>query len=299
MIEATTAGEVAVSEARHLLSVQATLGEGPCWFDDALWFVDIKSKRLYRHDPAKGALVHWDAPEFIGWALPSAGGDLIVGLQSGPHRFDPATGVFTQIARVHVDLPDNRLNDAATHASGRLYFGTMDNVEAGATGQVFVLDAGVVSETSIPPTEITNGPAISPDGETLYHVDTLARTVTAHAVAADGTLGPAKPFLTITDDAMGYPDGAICDAQGGVWIAFFFGSAARRFAPDGTMTHEVRFPVSNITKVALGGPDGLTGYATTARQGLSEEQLAAQPLAGDVFTFAVDVGAAPLVPANT
>jgi sugar lactone lactonase YvrE len=62
------------------------------------------------------------------------------------------------------------------------------------------------------------------------------------------------------------------------------------------MTAEVRFPVANITKIALGGEDGKTAYATTARQGLSADALAAQPLAGNVFTFRVDVGAAPVTP---
>jgi sugar lactone lactonase YvrE len=36
------------------------------------------------------------------------------------------------------------------------------------------------------------------------------------------------------------------------------------------------FPVANITKIAFGGPDLRTAYATTAAKGLSEER-AAQP----------------------
>ena len=79
-----------------------------------------------------------------------------------------------------------------------------------------------------------------------------------------------------------------------MWVGFFGGWSARRYGPDGVMTDEVRFPVSNITKIALGGPDGRTAYATTARQGLSEEQLAEQVQAGDIFTFRVEVPAKPL-----
>ena len=66
----------------------------------------------------------------------------------------------------------------------------------------------------------------------------------------------------------------------------------------GAMTDEVRFPVANVTKVALGGPDGRTAYATSARQGLSSAALAAQPLAGDVFTFPVTIGATPVTLAD-
>lgn len=283
--------------AQHFLTVGAELGEGPVWIDDALWFVDIKGRRLYRHRPASGATDRWDAPEYIGWVLPAAAGDLIVGLQSGPHRFAPDAG-FARIAEVDAHLPANRLNDAAIDAAGRLYFGTMDNDERAPNGRVFVLDRGVVSPTSIDPVVITNGPAIAPAGDRLYHVDTLARTVSVHAIAADGSLGPAAPFLAFTGDE-GWPDGATCDAEGGVWLGFFGGGAARRYAPDGRLTDEVRFPVANVTKVAIGGPDGRTAYATTARQGLDEAARAAQPQAGDVFTFPVAVAAAPAQRANS
>ena len=283
--------------ATHLLSIGAELGEGPIWIDDALWFVDIKGRRIYRHVPATGALDHWDAPEFVGWIVPGAVG-LIAGLQSGPHRFSPEDGGFARIAEIDAHLPDNRLNDAAIDRAGRLYFGTMDNLEASASGRVFLLDEGAVSVTAINPCVITNGPAITPAGDRLYHVDTLARAVIVHPLGEDGTVGAGEAFVRFTGDE-GHPDGAICDAEGGVWIGFFGGAAARRFAPDGTMTDEVRFPVSNVTKIALGGADGRTAFATTARQGLSDAERTAQPQAGDIFTFPVTVPAAPAVVANS
>jgi len=289
---------MAVMQAEHALTIGAELGEGPAWIDGALWFVDIKRLRIYRHRAETGATDGWDAPEMVGWVLPSHAGDLIVGLQSGPHRFDPATSRFTRIVEIDAHLPANRLNDAAIDAEGRIFFGTMDNDEAQASGSVYVLDRGAVRRSSIPATVITNGPAITPAGDRLYHVDTLARTVTAHTIAADGSVGVGEPFMHFTGDE-GHPDGAICDAEGGVWLGFYGGWAARRFAPDGSMTDEVRLPVSNVTKVALGGADGRTAYATTARQGLDAGALADQPLAGDVFTFRVAVPAAPPRRANS
>lgn len=285
-------------EATHLLTVGAELGEGPVWIGDALWFVDIKGRTILRHTPATGALDRWAAPEFVGWILPAADGALIAGLQSGPHRFSAATGRFEPIARVDAEHPANRLNDAAVHPGGRVYFGTMDNDEAAATGRVFALDRGIVTPTAIAPAVITNGPAIAPDGRRLYHVDTLARRITAYAIDAAGGLSSPEPFVALAGD-QGHPDGAICDAEGGVWLGCYGGWAARRYDPSGALTDEVRFPVANVTKVAIGGPDGLTAYATTARQGLSADELAAQPLAGDVFTFPVAIGAVPAAVANS
>jgi sugar lactone lactonase YvrE len=51
----------------------------------------------------------------------------------------------------------------------------------------------------------------------------------------------------------------------------------------------VRFPCSNITKLAFGGPDLRSAYVTTARHHLSAEQRQTQPLAGGLFRFDVDV----------
>jgi D-xylonolactonase len=282
-----------MQQAEHCLTVGATLGEGPIWVDDALWFVDIKQQRIYRHDPAAGTLDHWASPEMVGWVVPAQRGGFVAGLKSGPHHFDPSTGAFGRLAEVDTHLPANRLNDACVDGQGRIWFGTMDNDETSLSGRLFQWAAGLVTPTSADAVCITNGPAISPDDSTLYHVDTLGKVILAHAILGDGTLGPATEFARF-GDADGHPDGAICDAEGGVWVGFYGGWAARRYGPDGVMTDEVRFPVSNITKIALGGPDGRTAYATTARQGLSEEQLAEQVQAGDIFTFRVEVPAKPL-----
>lgn len=286
------------ARAEHLLSVGATLGEGPVWIDEMLWFVDIKRKTVFRFDPGSRDLASWTAPEYVGWLLPSAHQGPIAGLKSGPHRFLPDTGAFERIAGVQAELPENRLNDAAIDGLGRIWFGTMDNREETETGLVFVLDRGAVADTGIAPVTITNGPAISPCGSIIYHVDTLGRKVIRHTIEPDGSPSAGEIFLQFSEKE-GYPDGATCDAEGAVWIAFFGGAAARRFATDGTKTHETSFPVSNVTKIALGGLDGHTAYATTARQGLSGAQLTAEPQAGDLFTFRVDVPAPPARRANT
>ena len=275
-------------QADHALTIGAMLGEGPIWIGDALWFVDIKGRRLYRHHPATGALDQWDAPEMVGWIVPAAVGGFIVGLQSGPHRFDPETASFERMATIEPDLPANRLNDATVDPAGRLWFGTMDNRETDTSGRLYRWDGAAAVDSGADAVMIANGPAIDPAGTRLYHVDTAGKCVIAHPLAADGTLGAGEVFLVFGDDD-GYPDGAICDADGGVWLGFFGGWQVRRYAPDGTLTDTVDFPVANITKIALGGPDGRTAWVTTARQGLDEAALAAQPLAGDVFTFRVAV----------
>ena len=281
-------------EPRNVRNVAADLGEGPVWVesDRALWFVNIKGPRLYRYDPATGERRSFDAPEMIGFALPTRSGKFIAGLQSGLHRFDPSTGAFSLLAEVEPQLPGNRLNDAVTDPSGAMWFGSMDVAETSNSGAFYRFASGEVRPTGIGNIVITNGPAVSPDGKTLYVVDTLARTIEAADIRPDGTLGQRRPFVTIAEGE-GYPDGPTVDAEGCIWISLYAGWETRRYSLAGELLQRVRFPVANITKIAFGGPDLLTAFATTARQFLTPDELEQQPEAGDLFAFQVDVPGVP------
>lgn len=273
--------------AQSVCAVGATLGEGPAWIDDALWFVDIKQQKLHRFTPDHGTLDSWSAPAQPGWVLPSSDGSLLCGLQTGLHHFHAGNGAFTPLVAVEPSQPGNRLNDAAVDCHGRLWLGSMDDAETAPTGHIYRGDARGVARL-LGGITITNGPAVSADGTLLYHVDTLARTIYVSEIDDDGTLRGTRPFVTIASGE-GHPDGPVVDAEGYLWVGLWGGWSARRYSPAGDLVQTVRFPVANVTKIALGGRDGLTAYATTATKGLSATERADQPLAGNVFTFALDV----------
>ena len=281
-----------MTEPRNVWDLHCELGEGPVWVEGALWFVDIKRQRVYRYDPASGEKREWAAPEQIGFIVPAEGGGFVAGLQSGLHRFDPESGAFTLVTEMEPERPNNRLNDGVVDPHGRLWFGTMDNGEKDKSGAFYRFERGAVLRTHIEGIAITNGPAVSPDGRILYFVDTLAGTIEAADVDAHGQLSNRRPFVKI-DPKEGHPDGPTIDAEGCVWISLYAGWEARRYSPAGELVGRVRFPVSNITKIAFGGDDLRTVWATTARQLLTPEQIAKQPQIGDLFEFRVDVPGMP------
>lgn len=275
-------------------NLEAELGEGPVWVnrDSALWFVDIKKRKIHRYDPANGEKRSWDAPEQVGFILPSERGGFIAGLQSGLSHFDDQRGTFELIVEVEPDLPDNRLNDGAVDPSGRLWFGTMDNNEKAKSGAFYCFADGQVKKTGIEDIAITNGPAISPDGRIIYFVDTLRGAIEAADIGEDGSLANRRAFVKI-DPRNGYPDGPTVDSNGDLWISLYAGWEAQRFSSRGELSEQVRFPVANITKIAFGGNDLRTVFATTARQLLGTDAIAKQPQIGDLFEFRVDVPGVP------
>lgn len=285
---------MAGGDPHSVLSVGATLGEGPVWVarDAALWFVDIKDHRIHRFDPAQGIGRSWSVPGQIGWILPTDDGLFAVGLQSGVHRFDPAQRSFTLLHAPETHMPGNRQNDACVAPDGAIWFGTMDDAEEADSGYFYRFHKGACVQTGLPAVSITNGPALSPDGRTLYHTDTMGKSIWRTDLAADGTAGDTRLFARIEDDA-GYPDGPTIDAEGCLWTGLFDGWAVRRYDPAGQLMREIRFPVANITKIAFGGDDLSTAYATTARKGLDMTARAQQPLAGDLFAFDPGVAGLP------
>jgi sugar lactone lactonase YvrE len=270
-------------------AVGAELGEGPVWHagERAVYFVDIKQSQIHRYAPSTGERATWTALAAPGFLVHHAGGGFICGLKDGLYRFDSRSGGFSRILEVEPHLPGNRLNDGFVDAGGYLWFGSMDDWEAQPTGTLYRVGDHGEAEARDQDYVITNGPTMSPDGATLYHGDTLRRVVYSFDVDAAGQLTRKRPFARI--EGSGYPDGMAVDAEGFVWVALFGGARIERYAPDGRLVGQIPFPCANVTKLAFGGDDLRTVFATTARKGLSPDALSRQPLAGGLFTFRADV----------
>jgi len=259
------------------------LGEGPVWSvaDQALHYVDIKQGHVHRlHSPSGSHGTHdvGGMPSFI---VPTADSGHIVGSGSGLHHLHDGT---LSKAFVTIPQPDhNRTNDATVAPDGRLWFGTMDNNERQPTGRLWCLDRGTLRSTEIGAI-VTNGPAFSRDGQWLYHVDSVERTIWRHEMRANGMPGPGERFVQLHPDE-GHPDGIVIDAQDCLWVALWDGWGIRRYAPDGALLQHVALPCARVTKLAFGGHDLATAYVTTARTGLTPAELAEQPLAGGLFAF--------------
>ena len=273
--------------------IGALLGEGPFWSapEQAVWFVDIKGRAIHRYHEPTGETRTWAAPADPGFILPAHDGTLIAGLQTGLHRFDAHTGRFTLLYAVEPHEAHNRLNDGYVDDEGYLWFGSMDDHEKDPSGALYQLtDDGLKRRDA--DYCITNGPACSPDGRTLYHTDTLKRVIYAFDRTREGELSNRRVFTRMGADD-GYPDGPIADSTGVVWSGLYGGWGVNQYTPAGMLLGKLPLPCSNVTKQAFGGADLRTLYITTAWKGLSEEDHAKQPLAGGLFRVRVDTPGLP------
>ena len=269
---------------RCLWDAGCTLGEGPIWDGRAglVRFVDIERSQVHRLDPATGERRSWTAPCRVGSIAVRAAGGFVAGTQVGFALLDPDAGTFAVIDHPEADMPTNRFNDGKADPHGVFWAGTMDDRKQDRSGVLYALRPDRTWAAIDLGYRITNGPAFSPDGRTLYHTDTIDRTTFAFDLEPDGRIANRRVFRD-WHDVGGVPDGMTTDASGHLWVAFWGDWCLRRVAPDGSIVGEYPLPVAQVTSAAFGGPALDRLFVTSARAELSAADLAGQPLAGGLF----------------
>ena len=270
--------------AELVLDARARLGEGPLWDERrrvVVW-VDILAPAVHAFHPGDGSdtLIPVDQP--VGAVALREQEGLLLALEDGFWLRDDG-GRMLRLAPVEADDRSIRMNDGRVDPAGRFYCGTMAYDERPGAASLYRLEPDGRTARVLTGATISNGIDWSPDGRTCWYIDTPTRGVDAFDYDREtGALRHRRRVITIPDGA-GWPDGLTVDAEGCVWVAFWGGWCVRRYAPDGAFDREIRLPVAQVTSCTFGG-DGLDElYITTAWNGLSDADRAAQPLAGGLF----------------
>jgi sugar lactone lactonase YvrE len=263
------------------IAVQATasLGEGPTWDSrtGTLIWIDILAPEIHRWNPSTGRNETSSAPQHVGAAKPRASGGLVVNLRDGVAIVDTA-GEYRWL--VYWARDEVRGNDAAVDAAGRLWAGTMRYDSAEGGGWLARVEPDGKASMVLEKVTISNGVGWSPDNTRMYFADTPTGLLDVFDYdLATGAVTSRRHLV----DVDGSPDGLCVDADGCVWVALWGAGQVRRYTPDGTLDRTITVPASQTTACCFGG-DRLTDlYITTARVGLSDQELAEQPLSGSVF----------------
>ena len=277
---------------RCIWAAGAVLGEGTLWSvrHQALYWVDILGHQLHRYHPATQARDSWDFDEEISAvAERSQAPELLLTLRHGFAFFNLKTGVLQRLHQPETERLSNRFNDGKCDAQGRFWGGTMDFAGKALTGALYRYSADGQCERLADGYAVTNGPTWSRDGHTLYFNDTVQRQVQAFDFDPTlGTMGNRRVWLEFSQDD-GFPDGMTIDAAGRLWIAHWGGSCVTCHDPvTAVELARVTLPTSHITNCAFGGANLTTLFISSAYTELSAAQLAAEPLAGSLFSVETD-----------
>lgn len=290
-------GSALTGAARTVVAARAVNGECPQWdvLRSRLYWVDMRKPALHAWEPASSQALSWEMPAWIGCYGILGDGRLVVALRTGLYVFTPTTGALAFIAPAPYDPRRFCFNDGRCDRSGRLVIGLMAHPLQGSThaGQpqfapLWSWAGSGLSALSLPPVRISNGLAFSPDGRTLYHSDTAAKTIWACDWDEDSGIACNQRIFARIDEGgdTGGPDGATVDSDGCYICAVFGAGCLLRFDPSGRLERRFPLPVRYPTMPALGG-DGLTTlYVTSASfpdQG--DDKDVDDPFAGDLLAL--------------
>jgi D-xylonolactonase len=187
---------------------------------------------------------------------------------------DPARGVLG-------------FNDLCTDAEGRIYVGSVAFIasdSAGREGQppgrLHLIDLDGTSRVVAEDVLLSNGLGFSPDGQRLYHSDSLRNAVYVYEVKPDGDLGEKRLFA---ETGRGLPDGLAVDSGGTVWVALAEDSRVTGYSPEGREIASIGVPEPMVTSLCFGGPDLRDLYIVSGSEGLDTDR------GGSIHRLRVDV----------
>lgn len=235
---------------------QCILGEGPVssgpTHSEMQW-VDIEGKKVFSRNLENGKVSEYEVSEDIGFIIPTQSGKNLLGTVSGPVLYD-GKEIFPFASRIENDVTPMRWNDAKVDPLGDLWLGSMAYSESGDFGALYRLK-GKTSELKkyVTGVGISNGLAWSSDQKTFFYIDTLVFGVDAFDFSSEGISNRRR--VIDFDTKQGFPDGMCIDTEEGLWIAFYHGSAIRRYDTRNNfkLTHEIKLPAQRTTSCAFAG----------------------------------------------
>jgi L-arabinonolactonase len=279
-----------VAELIDVIRVGNTLGEGVAWdpVHEYLWWTDIQERKLYRYDPVGGSLKNYALPERLAsFGFVENSERLIGAFESGFALYDPESGQIEWVVRPEHGAPDVRFNDGRVDRRGRFWAGSMTEGRGPPRGKLYCLE-GRRAQVHLNNIAISNSLCFSPDGKHLYFADTPHREILRYDMdAVTGHLSNRLTFVRTPPGA--FPDGSNVDAAGYLWNAHWGAGRVVRYAPDGSVRHEIEIPTSQPTCIAFGGKSLDLLFVSSAREGLTPKSLRSEPHAGDLFVYRTEV----------
>lgn len=272
------------AQARIHDATACLLGEGALWHPERgeLWWFDILGRFL--HGPGtRHALPEMTSA--AGWVDRDT---LLMAQRGALVRIDLVSGAMETVAPLDPGNPVVRSNDGRADPWGGFWVSTMGigtEPKAGAIWRYFRGEMRrLVADVTIP-----NAICFAPDGSHAFYADTDRQIVWRQPLSDRDGVPVGEPVVHL--DFRGTdlnPDGAVTDADGTIWIAFWGSGRIGGYAMDGSPVGEFTCPAHQVTCPAFGGDGFSTLYCTSAAAGIEQGILAREP--GQGRTFAWDTG---------
>ena len=276
--------KIKTSKPECIWQTKAFLGEGALWVKslNSIYFTDIKRKKIFTFNTKTKRKKIIKINKEIGFLSHIKKKIFILGLKGELRIVNLKNNKKIKSIFIEIDKPLNRLNDGKTDPSGRLWFGSMDNLERNIqNGSLYCLNKNLKLKMVDNKYMITNGPAFINE-KNFYHTDTKKRIIYKIKIDKNLNILEKKIFKKFVD-VEGFPDGMTTDRFKNLWVCHFGGSSISVFNQKGKKIYKIKLPAKNVTNCAFGGANNNDLYITTALKGLKEIDKKKYNLSGSLF----------------
>ena len=282
--------KIKTSQPEVLWNSKCILGEGVTWVKEhnSLYYVDIKRKKIFKLNYKNKNKKIYKIEKEIGFLAHVSKNTFVLGLQGEIRIVDLKKKNKKISIKIEKKFKNNRINDGKTDHQGRLWFGTMDNLERNIhNGSLYCLDSNLNLNQVDKNYMITNGPAFI-NKRCFYHTDSKKKIVYKIYIDKNLKVISKKIFIKFRKNE-GSPDGMTLDNYQNLWICHYNGSCISVYNKKGNKLHSVNMPTKNITNCAFGGYRNSELFVTTAIKGMSKKELKLFPLSGNLFKIKTNV----------
>ena len=282
--------KIKTSQPEVLWNSKCILGEGVTWVKEhnSLYFVDIKGKKIFKLNYKNKSKKIFKIDKEIGFLAHISKNTFALGLQGEIRIVDLKNKIKIKSIKIEKKIKKNRINDGKTDHQGRLWFGTMDNLERNIhNGSLYCLDSNLNLNQVDKNYMITNGPAFI-NKRCFYHTDSKKKIVYKIYIDKNLKVISKKIFVKFRKNE-GSPDGMTLDNYQNLWICHYNGSCISVYNKKGNKLHSVNMPTKNITNCTFGGYRNSELFVTTAIKGMSKKELKLFPLSGNLFKIKTNV----------
>jgi len=238
--------------------------------------IKTKKKKIFKVNKEIGFVSHIKENVFI------------LGLKSELRIINLINKKVLHSIKIEPNKINNRLNDGKTDPKGRLWFGTMDNLERKKSfGSLYCLNNKLKLHKVDSKYYITNGPAFL-NKNNFYHTDSKKKII--YKIRINDKLKILKKSVFLKFRKVdGFPDGMTTDMKNNLWVCHYAGGCVSVYNLKGKKIHKINLPAKNITNCTFGGSKYNELYVSTARKDLKIKDIKKYPLSGSLFKIKMNI----------
>jgi sugar lactone lactonase YvrE len=274
------------------------LGESIIWHEatGTIMWVDLLDPALFVHDPKTGNTKNSPLPlqaPIGSIAATTNPKQLIIAHGNGLSLLHLDTLTLEPFCDPEAGRADIIYNDIKADRFGRLWVGTSHAKEQDPRGALWCVKDRKTFALADAGFAVSNGPAFSPDGTTMYFNDSAGRTTFAYDISASHLQALNRRVLRSFTADEGMPDGVVVDSDGNLWCAMWSGAAILQVSPSGALLRKIDVASWNVTTLCFAGRGLRDIHITTATDSVTPEMLGTYPQTGCLFRIASDTTGLP------